>query len=101
MGQRRPVQFSFVGAFAVAAGKQQPGVGECLEDGVRGSGGVEGVEQVGDGVLDAPVGVEDDLAEPVVGQTDRQWGDQFSAAGLLRMPPRSRERRKCSSASLS
>jgi len=67
VGQRRPVQFSVVGAFAVAAGKQQPGVGECFEDGVRGSGGVEGGEQVGDGVLDGPVGVEDDLAEPVVG----------------------------------
>jgi hypothetical protein len=54
----------------VAAGEQQSGAGECFDDGVRGSGGVEGGEQVGDGVLDGPVGVQDDLAEPVVGQTD-------------------------------
>jgi hypothetical protein len=54
----------------VAAGEQQSGVAECLEDGVRGSGGVEGGEQVGDGVLDGPVGVEDDFPARVVGQTD-------------------------------
>jgi len=44
VGQRRPVQFSLVRAFAVPAGEQQPGVAEFFDDGVRGSGGVEGGE---------------------------------------------------------
>jgi len=75
-----------VGSFAVAAGEQQSGVVERLEDGVRGSGGVEGGEQVGDGVLDGSVGVEDDFPESVVGQADGQWGDQLSAAGFVQDP---------------
>ena len=83
VGQRRPVQFSFVGSLAVAAGKEQPSVVECLEYRVRGSGGVEGDEQVGDGLLDGSVGVEHYFAERVVGQADGQWGDQLSAAGLV------------------
>jgi hypothetical protein len=67
----------------VAAGKQQSGFAECLEDGVRGSGGVEGVEQVADGVLDGPVGVEDDFLARVVRQADGQRSDQLSAAGFV------------------
>jgi hypothetical protein len=34
------------------------------------------------GVLDGTVGVEDDLAASVVGQTDGQWRDQLAPAGF-------------------
>jgi hypothetical protein len=101
VGKGGPAQFPFVGAMAVPAGEHQPGLVEFFDDGVRGSGGVEGGEEVADGVLDGLVGVEDDAPGRVVDQPDRQWGDEFTAAGLLRIPPRSRERRKCNSASLS
>ncbi len=38
------------------------------------------------GLLHAGVGVEDDLAGAVVDQPDRQWLDQFAAAGLGQHP---------------
>ena len=83
MGQRGPVQLSFVGPVAVPAGEAQPGGVEFFDDRVRGAGGLEGGEQVADGVLDGLVGVEDDPPGRVVGQPDGQRGRQFPAAGFV------------------
>ena len=41
---------------------------------------------MGQGVADRGVGVEDDVPGGVVDQPDRQWGDQFTAAGLGQHP---------------
>jgi hypothetical protein len=87
VGQRGPVEFALAGAVAVAAGEEQTGVLEGLDDRVGRPGGGEGGEQVAHGVADGDVRVQDDLAGRVVDQADGewgdQWGDQFAAAGLV------------------
>ncbi|MDT5000440.1 MAG: hypothetical protein QOK12_2545 [Mycobacterium sp.] len=67
--------------------------GECQPGGTKrfdASGGRagrgEGGEQVLEGFAHGGVGVEDDSAGAVVDQPDRQWGDQFTAAGLGQHP---------------
>jgi hypothetical protein len=83
VGQRSPVQLSFVGPVAVPAGEAQPGDVEFFDDRMRGAGGLEGGEQVADGVLDGLVGVADDAPRRVVGQPDGQRSRQFAAAGFV------------------
>jgi hypothetical protein len=80
--QRFPVQLALAGAGAVPPGKGQLGGVERLHAGRRRPGRLEGGEQVPQGALDGGVGVEDDVPGGVVGQADRQRGDQLAAAGL-------------------
>jgi hypothetical protein len=77
-----PVQVAFAGSFEVPPGEAESALVEGLDAGGRRSGGGEGGEQGGDGVLHGGVGVEDDVPGGVVDQPDGQWGDQFAAAGF-------------------
>ena len=82
VGQRFPVQLALARSFAVSPGEGQ-GRGVERFDACGGRAGrFEGGEQVCQGVADRGVGVEDDVPGGVVDQPDRQWCDQFTAAGL-------------------
>ena len=63
-------------------GEGQLGGVERFHAGGRRPGCLEGGEQAAQGALDGGVGVEGDVPGGVVGQPDRERGDQLAAAGL-------------------
>ena len=82
VAQRHPGELALALAAADRGGEQQALVVERLDDGARRAGAREGLEQVAQGVLDAGVGVEHDLAGGVIDQPDGERHLKLAAACL-------------------
>src|SRR5215210_7256577 len=78
--QLGPDELALVRAAARPRREPEPFAVERVDDGARGAGPRERLEQMRQRLLDGAVGIEHDLAGGVVDEADRQWGLQLAAA---------------------